>query len=87
MSTEVVYLGSCLVPTWLVPRKLLSFRLVLCTPYNHALCHFMQSHSRRVHACIAVTYHLHFWQNDRDLLLAPTVAREWNKYRNKSTES
>ena len=32
------------------------------------LCHFMQSHIHRVHACLDVTCHLHFWQNDRDLL-------------------
>ena len=32
--------------------------------------HFMQSHIRKVHACLAVTCHLHFWQNDRDLLRA-----------------
>ena len=25
--------------------------------------HFMQNHIRRVHACLAVTCHLHFWQN------------------------
>ena len=24
---------------------------VLCTPYNHAPCHFMQSHIRKVYAC------------------------------------
>ena len=27
----------------------------------------MQSHIRRVHACLAVTCHLHFWPNDQDL--------------------
>ena len=65
MSTTVVYLqhwhGWChmkLLPSWSVP----------CTPYNHAQCHFMQSHKRKVHACLAVTCHLHFWQNDQDLL-------------------
>ena len=57
---------------------------VLCTPYNHAPCHFMQSHMRKVYACLAVTCHLHFWQNDRDLLRAAAVTREWNGYRNKS---
>ena len=57
---------------------------VLCTPYNHALCHFMQSHIRRVYACLAVTCHLHFWQNDRDLLRATVVTWGWNGYRNKS---
>ena len=30
----------------------------------------MQSHIRKVYACLAVTCHLHFWQNDRDLLRA-----------------
>ena len=25
---------------------------------------------RKVHACLAVTCHLHFWQNDRDFLRA-----------------
>ena len=42
--------------------KLLPSRSVLCTPYNHAPCHFMQSHIRRVHACLTVTCHLHFWR-------------------------
>ena len=60
---------------------------VLCTPYNHAPCHFMQSHIRKVYACLAVTCHLHFWQNDRDLLRATAVTRGWNGYRKKSTES
>ena len=30
----------------------------------------MQSHVRRVHEYLAVTCHLHFWHNDRDLLCA-----------------
>ena len=47
---------------------------VLCTPYNHASCHFMQSHIRKVYACLAVTCHLHFWQNDRGLLRATATA-------------
>ena len=57
---------------------------VLCTPYNHEPCHFTQSHIRKVHACLAVTCHLHFWQNDRDLLRAIAVTRCWNGYRNES---
>ena len=56
----------------------------LCTPYNYAPCHFMQSHIRKVYACLAVTCHLHFWQNDRDLLRATAVTRGLNGYRNKS---
>ena len=36
-------------------------------------------------ACmLAVTCHLHFWQNDQDLLHAAVVTRGWNGYRNKS---
>ena len=76
MSTEVVYLqrrhGWC-------HMKLLPSRRVLCTP-----CHFMQSHIRKVFVCLAVTCHLHLWQNDRGLLRATAVTRGWNGYRNKS---
>ena len=59
-------------------------RRVLCAPYNHAPCHFMQSHIRKVCACLAVTCHLRFEQNDRGLLRATAVTRGWNGYRNKS---
>ena len=45
--------------------KLLPSRRFLCTPCNHATCHFMQSRIRKVRVHLAVTYHLHFWQNDR----------------------
>ena len=59
---------------WLVPHETAAVSAqVLCTPYNHAPCHFMQSHIRKVYVCLAVTCHLHFWQNDRDLLRATTV--------------
>ena len=57
---------------------------VLWTPYNHAPCHFVQSYIHKVYACLAVTCHLHFWQNDRDLLRATVVTRGWNGYQNKS---
>ena len=60
--------------------QLLPSRLVLCTPYNHAACHVTScklSHIHRVprHASLAVTCHLRFWQNDRDLLCAGRVLR------------
>ena len=32
---------------------------------------------------LAVTCHLHFWQNDRHFLRATVVTRGWNGYRNK----
>ena len=38
----------------------------------------------KVHVCLAVICHLHFWQNDRDLLCATVVTRGWNRYQNKS---
>ena len=37
-----------------------------------------------MYACLAVTCHLHFWQNDRDFLRATVVTRGWNGYQNKS---
>ena len=47
---------------WLVPHETAAVSAqVLFTPYNHAPCHFMQSHIRKVYACLAVTCHLHFW--------------------------
>ena len=35
----------------------------------------MQSHIRKVYACLAVTCHLRFWQNERGLLRATAVTR------------
>ena len=70
---------------WLVPHETAAISAqVLCTPYNHAPCHFKQSHIRKVYACLAVTCHLHFWQNDWDLLRATAVTQGWNVYPNKS---
>ena len=61
---------------WLVPHETAAVSAqVLCTPYNHAPCHFMQSHKRKVYACLAVTCNLHFWQNDLDLLRVATVTQ------------
>ena len=46
--------------------KLLLSQRIMCTPYNYTPC---QSHICRVlqHVCLAVTCHLHFWQNDQAL--------------------
>ena len=86
MSTEVVYSQRCLVVTWLVPREThaaVSARSVYTIQPCTVSRHFMQSRIRRVQARLAVTGHLHFWQNDRDLLRATAVTRGWNGYRNK----
>jgi len=70
---------------WLVPHETAAVSAqVLCTPYNRAPCHFTQNRIRKVYACLAVTCHLHFWQNDRDILRATAVTRVCNGYRNKS---
>ena len=76
------------IPTsWdLCPRCRLGARSVYtiqsCTTLQ---CHFsVRSHISRVHVYLAVTCHLHFWQNDRDRLRATAVTRGWNAYRNKS---
>ena len=53
---------------------------VLCTPFNLA----SGGHIGRVYVCLAVTCHLHFWQNDLDILCATAVTWVWNGYRNKS---
>ena len=69
--------------SWCHVKLLLSGR-VLCTPCNHAPCHFMQSHIHQVLVCLAVTCQLHFWQSDWDLLHATAVTQGWNGYWNKS---
>ena len=51
---------------------------------TNAEARFNKSHIRKVYACLAVTCHLHFWQNDRDFLRATVVTQGWNGYRNKS---
>ena len=71
--------GKVTALAWLVQHETAAVSAqVLCTPYNHAPCHFMQSHIRKVYACLAVTCHLHFWQNDRDLLRATAITR-WGR--------
>ena len=39
-----------------------------------------------MYAWLAVTCHLYFWQNDRDLLRATAATRGWNGYRNESAQ-
>ena len=51
---------------------------------TNAEARFSKIHIRKVYACLAVTCHLHFGQNDRDFLRATVVTRGWNGYRNKS---
>ena len=48
------------------------------------LCHFSWNHIRRVRVCLAMTCHLHFWQNGQDVLRATMVTWGWNGYQNKS---
>ena len=42
---------------------------------TYAEARFNKIHIRKVHVCLAVTCHLHFWQNDRDFLRATVVTR------------
>ena len=72
MSTEVVYLQRCLVVMWLVSRETaaVSARSVYTIQPCTMSRHFMQSHIGRVHAC-----HLHFSQEDLDLLRPPENKR------------
>ena len=62
--------------------KLLSSRRKFCA-YHTIVHHFTVSlHSKphsRVYMCLAVTCHLHFWQNDRDLLRAIEVNEGWGR--------
>ena len=39
----------------------------------------------RVYACFGVTFHLHFWQNDRGLLRVTAVTRKWCGHRTRAS--
>ena len=71
---------------WCHRRLLPSRRVVLCTPYNHAPYHFMQSHVRKLHACLAVTCHLHLGQNGRDSFTCYCGNTGVDGYRNESAQ-
>ena len=47
---------------------------------------FISSHIHRAHLCLAVNCHLHFWQNDWDLLHANVVTQGWNWYQTDTLE-
>ena len=47
---------------------------------NQLQSHFIWSHIRRMYVCLPVSYHLHFGQNDWDLLCATAVRQGWNGY-------
>ena len=55
--------------------------------YNHAPVYsvtlFEATCLEYTTVCLAVICHLHFWQNDQDLLGAIAITRGWNGYRNK----
>ena len=73
--------------SWSIPAILHPVNTTMRTPYNHAPVYSVTSFKAiytwlNVH--LAGTCHLHFWQNDLDLLRAAAVTRVWNEYRNKS---
>ena len=81
----MVYLQCCFVVAWLVPHETAAVLAhVLCTPHSHApvysVTSFKATYIRCIHVCLAVTHHMHFWQNGRDLLHAAVVTRQWNRY-------
>ena len=80
---HVLWTPYCHAPvvTWLVPHETAAILVhLLWTSYNQApvYSHFIQSHICKVPVCLAVTCHLHFWQNDL------AVAWEWNGYQTES---
>ena len=68
---------------WCHVKPLLS-RCKFCV--HHTTMHHVISCKaiRKMYVCLAVTCHLHFWQNDWDILHATAVTQGWNRYRNKS---
>ena len=73
---------TCSAVTWLVPRETaaVSARSV----YTIQPCTISRHFIAWVRACLALTCHLHFWQNDWVLVHAIAVTQGWNGYWNKS---
>ena len=66
ISTDVVtVLFDCYMAGVMWNRCCLSTSSVdTVQPCTSLRCHFLWNHICRVHVCLAVTCHLHFWQND-----------------------
>ena len=52
------------------------------TPHTSLHCHLIWSHIRRMHVCLAVTCHLHLWQNDWDPSWTTVGTLWWNDTEN-----
>ena len=69
--------GVLTVLAWLVPRETAAVparSVYTIQPGSMSL------HAKQGHACLAITCHLHFLQNDRAILRATAVTRGWNGY-------
>ena len=71
-----------LVVTWLVLCETAAI-VQTYTGWVYSV-YFIPSHLGRVHVCLGVTCHLHFWQNDQDLLCATAMIQGWIEYWNES---
>ena len=65
--------GVLTLLAWQVPLK--TAAISAPSVYTIQPCYFMQSDIGKVHVCLAVTSHLHFWQNDWDLLQTTVVTQ------------
>ena len=83
----MAYFQRCLLVAWLVPHEAVAVSgHVLCTPYKLAAVYNVTSRKATYVGCVCVSCkpcHLHFWQNDRDLLRATAVTQGCKGYRNK----
>ena len=78
-STVWLLHGWChmkLLPSW--------HKVCVLHSTMHQFTVSLHSKPYRVHVCLAVTCHLHFWQNGQDLLHATAVIQECNWYWNMS---
>ena len=81
------HMQRCFVVTWLkLSGSAAVSANVLCTPHNYAPVYSVTLLEATYIGCmcLAVTCHLHVWQNDRDLLHVAAATQRWNGYRNKS---
>ena len=83
-DTVIALFGCCMADAMWNCCHLSANSVYTIQPYTSLQCHFIQSHIGRVYVCLAVTCHLHFWQNDFDLLRTTADTCACNGYQSKS---
>ena len=86
ISIILMYLQHCLFGCYMVDANWNCCCVSACFMYAIQPCTSLWSLHSKPHLCLFVTYHLHFWQNDQDLLRDNAEIHGRNGYPNESAQ-